>query len=109
MLNFSCVNFGHMKVLGIQDLLLVFVPMQRAISLLIMLQSALLLHLRLLQFTHRLDVSILFASFAEKNTLRTFQVHTLLVEIASESGDWNLHISCTVQSRVILKLGELFL
>ena len=72
-----------------------------------MLQSALLLLFR--DFICRRDVSILFASLAEKNTLRTLQIHTLLIEVAGESGDWNLHIPCTVQSLIILKLSKLVL
>ena len=62
---------GHMKDLRVQDQLLVFMPMQRTGRLLIMLHSALLLLLLLLGFIRWLDVSILFPSFAEKNTLRT--------------------------------------
>ena len=104
------INFSHMKDLGVQDLLLVFMPMQRACSLLIMLQSALLLLLLLLGFNCWLIVSILFASFTEKNALRTLQVYSLLIKVAGESGDWNLHVPCTVQSMfVIIKLGELVL
>ena len=110
LLIFGRVNFCHMKDLGVQNLLLVFVPMQWACSFLIMLQSALLLLLLLLGFNCWLIVRILFASFAKKNALCTLQVHSLLIKVAGESGDWNLHVPCTVQSRVvIIKLGELVL
>ena len=65
------VNFCYMKDLGVQNLLLVFVPMQWACSFLIMLQSALLLLLLLLGFNCWLIVRILFASFAKKNLYLT--------------------------------------
>ena len=106
----SRIHFCHIKNLGVQDLLLIFLPMQWACSLLIILQSALMLLLLLLGFFRWLNVSILFAPFAEKNALRTLQVHSLLLKVASESRNWNLNVPCTVQSRiVIIKLGELVL